>query len=155
MFREFRNFIIRGNIIDMLVGIIIGSAFTSIVNSLVSDIILPIIGVLLTDVDFSDLFIVLKKGITDNANYTTVDMAKNDGAIVVSIGLFLNSIISFFITSVSVFILLKTVYKLKDRFIKDKKEEEQKDIKVCPYCFTNININAIKCPNCTSTINIE
>lgn len=153
MFREFRNFIIRGNIIDMLVGIIIGSAFTSIVNSLVSDIILPIIGVLLTDVDFSDLFIVLKKGITDNSNYTTVEMAKNDGAIVVSIGLFLNSIISFFITSVSVFILLKTVSKLKDRFIKDKKEEEQKDIKVCPYCFTNIKINAIKCPNCTSSLN--
>ena len=152
MITEFKNFILRGNIIDMLVGIIIGSSFTQVVNSLVSDIVLPIIGLLLSDVDFSSLFFVLKKGLTENAYYTTVEMAKRDGAIVLSLGLFINSIISFLITSISIFILLKSVVKIKDKLIKHKEAEEKKDIKSCPYCYSSINIKAVKCPNCTSDL---
>ena len=80
-------------------------------------------------------------------------MAKNAGAVVISVGIFFNAIISFIITAISIFIIIKAVNKIQEKMPKEKKEEDNKDIKVCPYCYSNINIKAIKCPNCTSDLN--
>lgn len=150
MFKEFKEFAIKGNVIDMAVGIIIGAAFGSIVNSLVNDVIMPPIGLLLGKVDFSNLFIVLKEGTSAPSPYSTLAEAKKAGAVTLNFGLFINTIISFLIVAFSVFLLIKNVNRLK----------RQKEVpppvpttKECPYCFSTIPIKAIRCPNCTSDLN--
>ncbi len=117
MFNEFKKFALRGNVMDMAVGIIIGAAFTTIVNSLVADIIMPPFGVLLGKVDFANLFIVLKKGTTDLGPYASVAQAKAAGAVTLNYGLFFNAIVSFLLVSFAVFLLVKGMNKLR------KKEE--------------------------------
>lgn len=146
MLKEFKKFAMRGNVIDMAVGIIIGAAFGKIVSSLVSDIMMPPIGLILGGVDFSDIFITLKRGASEGV-YKTIAEAQKDGAVVLSIGLFLNTLISFLITAFAVFLLIKGINKLKPA----EKPAEVKT-KVCPYCFSDINIKATRCPNCTSTL---
>ncbi|MBW5397107.1 large conductance mechanosensitive channel protein MscL [Brachyspira pilosicoli] len=152
MLKEFKNFIMRGNVIDMSIGIIIGSAFSKIVNSFVEDILMPPIGLMLSGIDFSNIFIVIKKGIENQGPYTSLEIAKNAGAVVISVGMFFNAIISFIITAISIFIIIKATNKIQEKMTKEKKEDK-KEIKVCPYCYSNINIKAIKCPNCTSDLN--
>lgn len=143
---EFKTFAIKGNVIDMAVGIIIGSAFGKIVNSLVNDIIMPPIGLLLGDVDFTNLFIVLKHG-KDGADYATLAAAQQAGAVTINIGIFINTAISFLVIAFSVFLMIKGINKLK----RDAPPPPA-DTKSCPFCFTQIPVNAVKCPNCTSDL---
>lgn len=117
MFNEFKKFALRGNVLDMAVGIIIGAAFGTIVSSLVADIIMPPIGVLLGKVDFANLFIVLKQGAAEAGPYASVTQAKAAGAVTLNYGLFINALVSFIIVAFTVFLLVKGMNKLK------KKEE--------------------------------
>lgn len=143
-FEEFKQFIARGNVLDLAVGIIIGSAFTSIVNSLVNDIIMPPIGMLLGNVDFSDLYI----NLTDT-DYDSLAAAKEAGAATINYGVFINAVITFLIVALVVFLLIKQV----NRFFPKPTEAPSEPIaKNCPYCMTEIPIKATRCPNCTSEL---
>lgn len=149
MLKEFKQFIMRGNVIDMAVGIIIGAAFGTIVKSLVADIIMPPIGLLLGNVDFTNLFIVLKEGAAA-APYASLADAQAAGAVTINYGLFINTIVSFLIIAFCIFLLIKGINKMK------RKEEEapaEPTTKECPYCFSTIPIKATKCGNCTSNLN--
>jgi large conductance mechanosensitive channel len=148
MFKEFKEFAMKGNVVDMAVGIIIGAAFGTIVKSLVDDVIMPPIGLLLGNVDFSNLFITMKQG-TVAGPYATLAIAKAAGAVTLSYGAFLNTIVSFLIVAFSVFLLIKGINKLK----RDKEVPPAvPTTKDCPFCFTSIPIKAVKCPHCTSTL---
>jgi len=151
MWKEFREFAVKGNVLDMAVGIIIGAAFGTIVQSFVKDVIMPPIGLLLGNVDFANLFIVLKSGAEIPAPYASVDAAQKAGAVTINYGLFLNAVISFLIVAFAVFMIVKTFNKLK------KKEEatvSAPNTKDCPYCFSTIPIKATKCGHCTSLLTV-
>lgn len=148
MFKEFKEFAMRGNVVDMAVGIIIGAAFGTIVKSLVSDVIMPPIGLLLGGVDFSNLFFVIKEG-TVPGPFDTLQQAQEGGAVTVNYGTFINTIISFLIVAWAIFVLVKGMNNLK------KKEAEvpaEATTKECPYCFNTISIKAKRCPACTSNL---
>lgn len=148
MFKEFKEFAMRGNVVDMAVGIIIGAAFGTIVRSLVSDIIMPPIGLLLGNVDFSNLFIVLKTGIPAGP-YASLSDAEAAGAVSINYGVFINTVISFIIVAFAVFLVIRGINKLK------RQEEEpvaEPTTKECPYCFSSIPIKARRCPYCTSEL---
>lgn len=148
MMKEFREFAVKGNVVDMAVGIIIGAAFGTIVQSLVADVIMPPIGLLLGNVDFNDLFAVLKEGATPGPYHSLADAAAA-GAVTWRYGKFANTIVSFLIVSFSVFILIKQVNRLK------KKEEAAPPPathKECPRCTMQVPLKATRCPNCTSDI---
>ncbi|UCH65980.1 MAG: large conductance mechanosensitive channel protein MscL, partial [Ignavibacterium sp.] len=142
MLKEFKEFAMRGNVVDMAVGIIIGAAFGLIIKSLVADVLMPPIGILLGNVDFSNLFIVIKEGSTAGP-FDTLAAAKEAGAVVISYGVFFNTIISFIIVAFAVFMLIRSINKMK-------KEEEappaEPTTKECTYCFSTIPIKATKCP---------
>ncbi len=148
MLKEFKEFAMRGNVVDMAVGIIIGAAFGAIVKSLVDDVIMPPIGMLLGNVDFSNLFVVLKEGAATVAPYASLADAKKAGAITVNYGIFINSVISFLIVAFAVFMLIRSINRLK------KKEEAPAApaTKECPFCASAISIKATRCPNCTSEL---
>jgi len=148
MLKEFREFIQRGNMIDLAVGIVIGAAFTAIVNSLVKDIIMPPIGLLLGGVDFSDLFALLKQG-TPPGPYASLVDAQAAGAVTINYGLFINAIITFLIVAFTVFLLVKAVNRLKR---KEEAKPAEPTTKKCPVCFTDIPVKAMRCPNCTSQL---
>lgn len=148
---EFKKFAMRGNVIDMAVGIIIGAAFGKIVDSLVKDVIMPPIGLLLGKVDFSNLFFVLKNGPDYTAPYVSLAQAQNAGAVTMNIGNFMNSVISFTIVALAVFILINGINKLQEK-IDLSDEAPSPTSKKCPYCFTDIPIQATRCPNCTSEL---
>lgn len=148
MFDEFKKFAMRGNVVDMAVGIIIGGAFGTIVKSLVSDVIMPPIGLLLGGVDFSDLFITLKEGATAGP-YSTLALAQEAGAVTISYGLFFNAVISFLIVAFAVFLLIRGINKMQ---VEEEKPPAEPTDKECPYCLTNIAIKATRCPNCTSEL---
>jgi len=145
---EFKKFAMRGNVVDMAVGIIIGGAFGTIVKSLVDDVIMPPIGLLLGGVDFSDLFITLKEGALAGP-YATVAAAKEAGAVTLNAGLFINSVISFTIVAFAVFLLIKGMNSLQKKPEEAPADPTEKD---CPFCFTAIPIKAIRCPHCTSEL---
>jgi len=147
MFKEFKEFAMRGNVVDMAVGIIIGAAFGTIVKSLVSDVIMPPIGLLLGNVNFENLFAVLKQGATAGP-YAALADAQAAGAVTINYGVFFNTIISFIIVAFAVFLLIRNINRLK------KKEEAPPEptTKECPYCFTAIPIKATRCPHCTSQL---
>lgn len=149
MLKEYREFIKRGNVIDMAVGIIIGAAFGTIVRSLVDDIIMPPVGLLLGNMDFTNLFIVLKSGVENPGPYMTPAEAKAAGAVTFNYGLFINTLITFFIVSLAVFFLVRTVNRMK---IEKEPAREEPTIKDCYYCRSSIPINAIRCPHCTSDL---
>lgn len=136
---EFKKFAMRGNVIDMAVGIIIGAAFGKIVSSLVEDVIMPPIGLVLGKVDFSDLKLELAEKVS--INY----------------GNFINNVISFLIVAFAVFILIKAINTLQEKMLADEKKEEAAapTTKKCPYCCTDIAIKATRCPNCTSELEVK
>ncbi len=148
MFKEFKEFAIRGNVIDMAVGIIIGAAFGTIIKSLVDDVIMPPIGLLLGNVDFSNLFAVIKAGKVIGP-YETLAAAKAAGAVTVNIGVFLNTIISFVIVAFSVFLVIKQINALKRKEVAAPAIPTTKD---CPHCLSAIPIKASRCPHCTSDL---
>jgi len=153
MLKEFRQFIMRGNVVDMAVGIIIGMAFGAIITSLVSDVIMPPIGLLLGNVDFSNLFVVLKQG-SPVGPYASLADAKAAGAVTINYGVFIMTIISFIIIAFAVFMIIRYVNRLRREVEAPKVEAAPAEpaTKECPYCFSTINIKAKRCPNCTSQL---
>jgi large conductance mechanosensitive channel len=149
MWNEFKNFAIKGNVLDMAVGIIIGAAFGTIVQSLVKDIIMPPIGMLLGNVDFTDLFIVLKQGPEVAGPYATLEAAQAAGAVTVNYGVFFNALISFLIVAFAVFMVVKSFNKMKREKAAPPPEPT---VKNCPYCFSEIPVKATKCGHCTSVL---
>ena len=149
MFSEFKKFVMRGNVIDMAVGIIIGGAFTKIVNSMVADVMMPPLGLLMGKVDFSNWFVVIKQGSTAGP-YPSLSAAQAAGATTLNFGNFLNAIISFLIVALCIFMLIKAINKLNA----PKKEETPAvpTTKKCPYCCSEIAIEATRCPQCTSEL---
>jgi large conductance mechanosensitive channel len=150
MLKEFKEFVMRGNVVDMAVGIIIGAAFGTIVKSLVSDVIMPPIGLLLGNVDFANLFVVLKEGATAGP-YVALADAQAAGAVTINVGVFINTIISFIIVAFAIFLMIRKINQMK------KKEEAPAEptTKDCPYCLTAIPIKATRCPHCTSQLGKE
>jgi len=148
MFKEFREFAMRGNVVDMAVGIIIGGAFGTIVKSLVDDVLMPPIGLALGGVDFSNLFIVLKEGATP-APYAALADAKAAGAVSLNIGVFLNAVISFLIVAFAVFLLIRAINSLRR---KEEAPAAAPTTKSCEYCTSSIPIQAKRCPHCTSQL---
>ena len=148
MVKEFKDFAMRGNVLDMAVGIIIGAAFGTIITSLVNDVIMPPIGLLLGNVDFSNIFAVLKEGKTAGP-YASVAAAKAAGAVTMNMGVFINTVINFIIVAFAIFMLIRSINQLK------KKQEAPPVVpttKECPYCVVSIPIKASRCPHCTSQL---
>jgi large conductance mechanosensitive channel len=148
MIKEFKEFIVRGNVMDMAVGIIIGAAFGGIVGSLVNDVIMPPIGLLLGKVDFANLFAVLKQGATPGP-YLSVAAAKAAGATTLNFGLFVNTLINFVILAFVIFLMVKGVNNLRRPKPAPAAAPTTKD---CPHCFSSIPIKATRCPHCTSEL---
>jgi large conductance mechanosensitive channel len=151
MLKEFKEFAMRGNVVDMAVGIIIGAAFGTIVKSLVADIIMPPIGLLLGNVDFSNLFIVLKQGATPGP-YAALADAQTAGAVTINYGMFANTVISFIIVAFSVFLLIRGINKLKR---KEEAPPAEPTTKECPHCLSTVPIKATRCGHCTSELSAE
>ena len=147
MFKEFKAFAMRGNVIDLAVGIIIGGAFGTIVKSLVEDVIMPPIGLALGNVDFSNLFMMLKEGAKAAPPYSTLAEAQAAGAVTVNYGLFLNSVITFLIIAFAVFLLVRAANRLKPQ-----EADAAPSTKDCPYCRMPIPVGATRCPECTSEL---
>ncbi len=143
---EFREFIMRGNVMDLAVGVIIGGAFQSIINSLVNDIIMPVISVLTGGIDFSNWFITL-----DGTKYTNLAAAQEAGAATLNYGVFITAIINFLLMALVIFCIVKSLNKVSDK-LKKEAEEEAPTTKICPHCKSEINIEATKCPCCTSDL---
>ena len=148
MLKEFKEFAMRGNVVDMAVGIIIGAAFGTIVKSLVSDIIMPPIGLLLGNVDFTNLFAVLREG-SAAGPYASLANAQKAGAVTINYGMFVNTIISFLIVAFAVFLLIRQINTLRRAEEAPPPEPTTKD---CPYCLSSIPIKATRCPHCTSEL---
>ena len=146
MLKEFRDFAMRGNVIDLAVGVIIGASFGAIVNSLVKDILMPTLGLLLGKVDFANLFWVLKAG-TPAEPYATLADAQTAGAVTMNYGLFINTIVSFIFVALAVFLLIRTVNRMQR-----PAPTAEPTTKECPYCYSTIPIKAKRCPNCTSQL---
>jgi large conductance mechanosensitive channel len=146
MLKEFRDFAMRGNVIDLAIGVIIGASFGAIVNSLVKDMLMPPLGLLLGKVDFTNLFWVLKSGIP-SAPYATVAEAQAAGAVTINYGIFINTVISFIIVALTVFLLVRTVNRMQK-----PSPAAEATSKHCPYCDTSISIKARRCPHCTSQL---
>ena len=148
---EFKAFAIKGNVIDMAVGIIIGAAFGKVVDSMVKDIIMPPLGWLMGKVDFANLYITIPVD-GQIKTYPSLEAAQNAGAVTINYGLFINTIISFVLVAFAVFMLIKFINKLKNASIKKEQVEEEATTKTCPRCFSTIDIKATKCPHCTADI---
>jgi len=143
--REFKTFALKGSVIDLSIGIIIGAAFNKIVNSLVSDIVMPPIGFILGRVDFEEFYINLGDKI-----YPSLSIAKEAGAPTINYGIFINALISFLITSIAVFFLIKIINKIRTK--KHKNSELSPGTKECQFCLGQISEKASRCPNCTSYV---
>ena len=145
MLKDFKEFAMRGNVVDLAVGIIIGAAFGKIVTSFVNDILMPVVGRLLGKMDFSNLFVNLS-----GTNYPTIAAAKAAGAATLNYGLFINTIVDFIIVAFAIFLVIRQINRLKKPVVEEEK------LKECPYCFSKIDIRATKCPClCIRKNNIE
>jgi large conductance mechanosensitive channel len=145
--KEFKAFIMRGNVLDLAVGFIMGGAFGTIVKSLVDDVIMPPIGLALGNVDFSDLFMLLKAGAKAPPPYASLAEAQAAGAVTVNYGVFINSIVSFLIVAFAVFLLVRAANRMKPA-----EAAAAPSTKDCPYCRMAIPIGATRCPQCTSEL---
>jgi large conductance mechanosensitive channel len=148
MLKDFKEFAMRGNVVDMAVGIIIGGAFGTIAKSLVADVLMPPIGLLLGGVDFSNLFVVLQEGTTAGP-YAALADAQAAGAVSINYGMFLNTVISFLIVAFAVFLLIRAINRLKQE---EEAPPEEPTTKDCPFCRSSIAIEAVRCPCCTSQL---
>ena len=147
-FSEFKTFIMRGNVIDLAVGVIIGAAFQAIIKSLVDDLVMPVISLATNGIDFSNMFISL-----DGNEYETLAAAQEAGAAVFAYGNFINAIFNFIIMAFVIFVLVRTINKLRDKAAKKEEVvEAAPTTKKCPFCKSEIDIEATKCPNCTSDV---
>lgn len=142
MFKEFKTFIMRGNVLDMAVGIIIGAAFGKIVSSFVADILTPVLSLGLGKVDFSNLFVAL-----NGESYATLDAAKQAGVATLNYGIFLNFVLDFLIVAFAIFLIVKAANKMQKA-----PEAAPASTKECPECCSQIPVKARKCPNCTSAV---
>lgn len=145
MLKEFKKFAIKGNMIDLAVGVIIGGAFNSLVSSLVNDVIMPLLSLITGKIDFNNWFIAL-----DGEKYTTLAQAEEAGVAVVKYGTFISGVLNFFIMAFVVFIIVRSLNKLKK-----KEAPAPVTTKKCPYCFTEIHKDATRCPHCTSELDKE
>ena len=150
---EFKTFAMRGNVIDMAVGIIIGAAFGKVIDSMVKDIFMPPLGWLMGKVDFANLYVTLPNSDGKIVSYPSLEAAQSPGAVTINYGLFINTIISFIIVAFCVFLLVKGMNKLQEMAKTKCKEDAQEcTTKECPRCFSIIDIKASKCPHCTADI---
>lgn len=140
MFESFKSFVARGNVIDLAVGMMIGTAFGKIVNSLVNDILMPPLGILLGKVNFNNLYINLT-----GHHYQSLKQAEAAGAATINYGLFINAIVDFFIIAILLFIAIRQLEHMRSR-----KVPEVQPMQTCPFCLSNIPLGAVRCPNCTS-----
>lgn len=148
MLKEFKEFALRGNVVDMAVGIIIGAAFGTIVTSLVNDIIMPPIGLLLGGVNFADFFILLKAG-SPAPPYASLADAQAAGAVTINYGVFINVVISFLIVAFVVFLLIRSINRMKR---KEEAPPAEPTTKECPFCLSTIPLKATRCAHCTSEL---
>jgi len=147
---EFKTFIMRGNVIDLAVGVIIGGAFQAIVSSLVNDVVSPVISLATKGINFADKFIVLT---SDEVAFQTVEAAKEAGYATLNYGSFITAVINFLIMATVIFLLVKGINKVTSMGKKAEEEApEEPTTKVCPFCKSEISIEAVKCPNCTSDL---
>src|SRR5438105_1390803 len=144
MFKEFKAFALRGNVLDLAVALIIGAAFGTVVKSLVDDVIMPPIGLALGNVDFSNLFLLIKAGPKAPPPYLTVADAHAAGAVTVNYGQFINNLVTFLIVAFAVFLIVKAANRLKPQAAPSTKD--------CPYCRMPIPVTAVRCPHCTSEL---
>lgn len=147
MFKEFKEFAMHGNVVDMAVGIIIGAAFGAVVKSLVTDIIMPPIGLLLGNVDFTNLFITLKAGKVAGP-YASLASAQSAGAVTLNLGVFVNTIISFVIVAYAVFLVIRGINRIQ----RAPEAPPATPTKECPHCASEIPLKATRCPHCTSEL---
>ena len=150
MWKEFKQFVLRGNVVDMAIGIVIGAAFGAIVKSLIDDVIMPPVGLLLGGVDFANLFILLKAG-SPAGPYASLADARTAGAVTINYGLFINVVITFLIIALVMFLIVRSMNRLR-------REEEVPPAgpttKECPFCLSTIPIKATRCPHCTSELSV-
>ena len=149
--KEFKEFIMRGNVVDMAVGIIIGAAFGTIVKSLVADVIMPPIGLLLGKVDFNNLYAIIRQGTEPMVSGAPLADAQAAGAVTINYGVFINTLIAFLIVAFVIFLSVKQTNRLKRKKEEPPAEPTEKD---CPFCLTKIPIKATRCPHCTSQLEV-
>ena len=149
MLDEFKKFIMRGNVLDLAVGIIIGLAFSGVINSLVTDVIMPPVGLAIGGADFSESYLVLKAGVDGNTSYPSLAAAKAAGAVTWRIGLFVNTVINFVIVGFVIFMIVRMAAKAQRKKEEAPKEPTEKD---CPRCIMKVPIKATRCGHCTSEI---
>lgn len=149
MLKEFKEFALKGNVLDMAVGIIIGASFSSIVNSLVNDLLMPPFGWLLGGVDLQNFYLTIKTG-SPTGPYPSLAEAQSAGAVTVNYGMFINAIISFLIVALAMFLLIRAINRLQAEAIEETAANPTE--KKCPFCFSSIPIQASRCPHCTSTL---
>ena len=147
MFKEFKEFILRGNVLDLAVGIIIGAAFGTIVTSLVNDLIMPPIGLVLGNVDFTNMFIILREGAKAAPPYASLAEAKAAGAVTINYGAFVTTLVSFLIIAFAIFMVVRGVNKLRRQA-----PPPAPPTKDCPYCCSSVALKATRCPHCTSEL---
>ena len=147
IFQEYKSFALKGNVLDMAIGIVVGGAFATIASSLVANVIAPVLGLATSGVDLADLFLILKEG-SVGGPYVTLEQANQDGAVTLGYGLFLNSLFSFLIVTWIAFLLVKGVNRVRDR----ASVTEGVILKDCPFCFSKINRRAVRCSFCTSDL---
>lgn len=145
--KEFKEFALKGNMIDMAVGIIIGGAFNGLVSSIVSDVVMPVLSIFTGKLDFSNMFISL-----NGEHYATLDAASKAGAATLNYGLFITEVINFLIMAFVVFMVVKEINQLKAALIPKEEVPAEPTEKVCPYCKSTIDIHATRCPHCTSEL---
>lgn len=155
---DFKKFALRGNIVDLTIGFTVGAAFTTIVRSFVNDILMPPVGLLTGRSDFSDKFIVLKEGISTAAPYATLADAQAAGAVTLNYGIFVNNTIAFILVAIAVFLLVRLINRIDDAMqaeVGEAPAPEDPPTKKCPFCRTNVDFKATRCPACTSHLTAE
>jgi large conductance mechanosensitive channel len=145
MFKEFKEFVMRGNVMDMAVGIIIGGAFGKIISSLVGDILMPPLGLVLGKVDFSNLFLDLS-----GAGHATLDAARKAGAPTINYGIFVNTVLDFVVVALAIFLMIRQVNRLRRE--EAPAPPPPPSTKECPFCLTAVPLKAVRCPACTSEL---
>lgn len=147
MWNEFKAFVMRGNVMDLAIGVIIGAAFGAIVKSLVDDLIMPVLGLITGGVDFTDKYVLLKDGATVAPPYASLAAAKEAGAVTLNYGQFINNIITFLLVALAIFMLVRAINRLYKQ-----PSAPTPDTRPCPYCTMTVSLQATRCPNCTSEL---